>query len=215
MTDAARAEAAWASALQAVASYVAHDFRNALNGVAVNLEVVRGRSARGAEAAAIAPFAATAAAQFEVAAAAAEALLAFARAEPGDADVAAVVLRFSRLFSIRRDAGVEVTDQSSGRARTSVPAAVVRTAVARSVLPLLALGHKVACEVGVGDDIFLLVTGAAHVPPPDPELVTVASAHGVRFVSRGRTLELRFPVLQSRATVTTTHLNEETEDPHR
>jgi len=108
-----------------------------------------------------------------------------------------------------------VTDQSSGRARTSVPAAVVRTAVARSVLPCLMLGHKVACEIGVGDDIFLVVTGAADVPPLDHELVAVASAHGVRFVSRGRTLELRFPVLQSRATVTTTHLNEETEDPHR
>jgi hypothetical protein len=216
VTDAARAEAAWASALQAVASYVAHDFRNALNGVAVNLEVVRGRSARGAEAAAIAPFAATAAAQFEVAAAAAESLLAFARSEPGDADVAAVIVRFSRLFSIRGDAAVEVTDRSSGQARTAVPAAVVRTAVARSVLPSLALGHKVACEIGVGDDIFLLVTGAAHVPPPpDPELVAVASAHGVRFVSRGRTLELRFPALQSRATATTTHLNEEAEDPHR
>ena len=215
MTDAARAEAAWASALQAVASYVAHDFRNALNGVAVNLEVVRGRSARGAEAAAIAPFAATAAAQFEVAAAAAEALLAFARSEPGDADVAAVTVRFSRLFSIRGDTAVDVTDQSSGRARTSVPAAVVRTAVARSVLPYLMLGHKVACEIGVGDDIFLVVTGAAGVPPLDPELIAVASAHGVRFVSRGRTLELRFPVHQSRATATTPHLNEEAEDPHR
>ena len=201
MIDAALAEAVWASALQAVANYVAHDFRNALNGVAVNLEVVRGRSARGAEAAAIAPFAATAAAQFEAAAAAAEALLGFARSEPGDADVAAVIVRFSRLLSIRGDPAVEVTDQSSGRARTTVPAAVVRAAVARSVLPALGLGERLVCEIGVGDDIFLLVTGATHVPPlPDPELVAVASAHGVRFVSRERTLELRFPALDSRAT---------------
>jgi hypothetical protein len=40
-----------------------------------------------------------------------------------------------------------------------------------------------------------------HVPPlPDPELVAVASSHGVRFASRGLTLDLRFPALDSRAT---------------
>jgi hypothetical protein len=205
VTDPARAEAAWASAFQAVAEHVAHHFRNALNGVAVNLEVVRGRSARGADASAIAPFAATAASQFEAAAAAAEALLGFARPEPGETDVAAVTKRLSRLFSVRGGSSIAVTDQSSGRARTPVPGDVVRAAVARSVLAAIGSGNgsgdAVACEIGVGDDIFLRVTGAMHVPPPlDPELIAVASAHGVRFASRGHTLELRFPALDSRAT---------------
>ena len=198
MTD-ARAEVLWASALQAVANHVAHDFRNALNGVAVNLEVVRGRSARGAESSAIAPFAAMAASQFEAASAAAEALLGFARPESGDADVAGIIGRLSRLLQVRGDSTLHVTDQSSGRARTTIPADVVRAAVARSVLAALVEGDSVACEIGVGDDIFLFVTGTTHVPPPDPELVAVASAHGVRFASRGQTLELRFPALDSRA----------------
>ena len=182
-----------------MASHVAHDFRNALNGVAVNLEVVRGRSARGAEASAIAPFAATAASQFEAASAAAEALLGLARPESGEADIAGLVGRLSRLFAVRGEATIRVTDQSSGRARTAIPADVVRAAVARSVLAAVVAGDTVACEIGVGDDIFLLVTGTTHVPPPDPELVAVASAYGVRFVSRGQTLELRFPALDSRA----------------
>jgi len=201
VTDGARAEALWASALQAVANHVAHDFRNALNGVAVNLEVVRGRSARGAEVTTIAPFAATAAAEFEVASAAAEALLALARPEAGDVDVAAVIGRLSRLFSLKSPTTVQVTDQSGGRARTPVPADLVRAVVARSVLASIGAGDTVACEIGVGDDIFLLITGAMHVPPlPDPELVAVASSHGVRFASRGLTLDLRFPALDSRAT---------------
>ena len=201
MTDGARAEALWALALQAVASHIAHDFRNALNGVAVNLEVVRGRSARGADATAIAPFAATASAEFEVAAAAAEALLGLARPEPGDADVAAILGRISRLLSLRTPTAVQVTDQSDGRARTRVPSDVVRAVVARSVLAPIGAGDTIACEIGVGDDIFLLVTGAMHVPPlPEPELVAAASSHGVRFVSRGLTLDLRFPALDSRAT---------------
>src|SRR4051812_21248311 len=62
-----KSAALWADTLQSLANVVAHDLRNALNAVAVNLEVVRSRSARGAEASAIAPFAATAANNFETA----------------------------------------------------------------------------------------------------------------------------------------------------
>ena len=201
MTDAASA-ALWAATLQAIANHVAHDFRNALNGVAVNLEVVRGRSARGAEAAAIAPFAATAATQFETASAAAEALLGFARPEPGDADVAAIAGRLGRLVALRTAAALQIGDGSGGRARTTVPGDVVRTVVARSVLSALGTGDTVACEITVGDDIFLNVTGASHTPPPpDSELLAVASRYGVRFASRGHTLEFRFPAVRARATL--------------
>jgi hypothetical protein len=47
---------------------LAHDVRNALNGVAVNLEVARGRAGRGVDIADVAPFLETAAQQLEVAA---------------------------------------------------------------------------------------------------------------------------------------------------
>jgi signal transduction histidine kinase len=184
-----------------VASHVAHDFRNALNAVAVNLEVVRGRAARGAEATAIAPFAATATAQFESASAAAEDLLSLARPESASPDVAAIAARVSRLVSSRNDGALRLDDRSGGRARTSVPADIARAVVARSVLSAVGQGDGITCEIGVGDGIFLLVTGVTYVPPsPDPELVAAASAHGVRFASREHTLELRFPVLDSRVT---------------
>jgi hypothetical protein len=45
--------------------YVAHQVRNALNGVAVNLEVARGRAQRGIDVAQIAPFMDTATQQLE------------------------------------------------------------------------------------------------------------------------------------------------------
>ncbi len=44
---------------------VAHEVRNALNGVAVNLEVARGRSQRGSDVAQIAPFIETATQQLD------------------------------------------------------------------------------------------------------------------------------------------------------
>ena len=46
---------------------LAHDVRNALNGVAVNLEVARSRAQRGVDVAGIAPFMETAAEQLELA----------------------------------------------------------------------------------------------------------------------------------------------------
>ena len=187
----------WAETLQQLANLVAHDLRNALNAVAVNLEVVRGRSARGADASAIAPFAATAANHFEIAAAAAEALLGFARPEPGPVDVAAIVARLIRLLAVGGRERLRLTDRSDGMAITAAPRDIARVAVARSVLGALGTagsGEEVACEITADDGIFLRVICPAHVPPlPDSQVVTAAAANGIRFVSREQSLEIRFP----------------------
>jgi len=172
---------------------VAHDLRNALNAVAVNLEVVRGRSARGAEASAIAPFAATASAQLELALAATEALLGFARAESEPADVGVIVDRLERLLAVK---GPRLTAQPPviRGAVTSAPADLVRAVVARSVLSAIQAGGAAPCEITVGDGIFLRVTGTDDSAPSlDPELVTLASVWGVRTATRGHSLELSFP----------------------
>ena len=192
--------ALWLGAFQTLANRIAHDLRNTLNAVAVNVEVVRGRSARGAEASAIAPFAATAAAQYEAASAAAEALLGFARPQSGDADVAEVVGQLRRLIGVRGTDAMAVTDSTRGAGRTRAPADFVRAVVARSVLAALDVGDNIACETTVDGDIFLRVTAASHVPSPDSELVAVASAYDVRFASQGNVLEVRFPAAGARAT---------------
>ena len=194
------AAAVWVGTFQTLASRIAHDLRNALNAVAVNLEVVRGRSARGADASAIAPFAATAATQYEAATAAAEALLALARPHSGDVDVADIVGQLGRLIGVRSAGSVVLRDGARGAARTSAPGDVTRAIVARSVLSALDVGDSVACETAVDGGIFLRVTAALHVPPPDSELVAVASAHGVRFASQGNVLEIQFPAAGERAT---------------
>lgn len=192
-----REAALWAETLQHMANVVAHDLRNALNAVAVNLEVVRGRSARGADASAISPFAATAANQFEIAAAAAEALLGFARPEPGRADVAALVARIGRLVSVGGADRLHVTDRSHGNAITRAPSDIARVAVARSVLGALGtagIGEQVACEITADDGIFLRVICPSHVPPlPDPQVVAAAAASDIRILTREQSLELRFP----------------------
>ena len=194
------ATALWADTLQTLANVVAHDLRNALNAVAVNLEVVRSRSGRGADAAAIAPFAATAATNFETAAAAAEALLAFVRPEPGRVDIAAVVGRLARLLAVRAGAGLQVNDRSDGRAVTTAPPDIARVAVARSVLGAVGEDESAACEIAVDDGIFLRITGATRVPPPpDSDLVAAALEQGIRITPGDRSIELRFPAVDQRA----------------
>jgi signal transduction histidine kinase len=186
--------ALWAAALQSVADLVAHDLRNALNAVAVNLEVVRSRSSRGADASGIAPFATTAASQFEAAATAAEALLSLVRPESSDkVDVASLFARLATILGVGGRRTLRVDDRSRGQAIADAPADMVRAAVARSVLSALSVEDAVACEITADDGIFVRVTGATRVPPlPDPELVELALTWGIEFASRGHTLELRF-----------------------
>ena len=194
------AAALWVGTFQALASRIAHDLRNALNAVAVNLEVVRGRAARGADATAIAPFAATAATQYEAATAAAEALLTLARPQTGDADLADIVGQLGRLIGVRSATSVVLDDRAKGAARTSAPGDVTRAVVARSVLSALDVGDSAASETRVDGGIFLRVTAALQVAPPDAELVAVASVYGVRFASHGNVVEIRFPAAGARAT---------------
>ena len=164
--------------------------------MAVNLEVVRSRSARGADPATIAPFAATASTQLEVAAAAAEALLTFARAEPEPADLAVIVGRLARLLAVHGKAVVITNGALPPRAQTSAPADLVRAIVARSVLGAVQAEGSAPCEISVRDGIFLRVTGGdAMAPALEPKLAAVASAHGVRAERRGHTVELSFPPL--------------------
>ena len=189
--------ALWTETLQQIANVVAHDLRNSLNAVAVNLEVVRSRASRGAEPAAVAPFAATAANHFEVAAAAAEALLGFARPEPGRVDVAVVVGRLARLLAVTGPERLRVSDRSAGTAVTEASPDIVRAAVARSVLAALDTagpGGHVSCEITADDGIFLRVICSSHMSPmPDSRVVAAATTNGIRFVSRDQSLELRFP----------------------
>ena len=78
MTDPRLAEL-WLHALQRLADRAAHELNNALNGVVVNLEVVRARARPAADAGRVAPFAEAAVEQAEGALALTGALLALSR----------------------------------------------------------------------------------------------------------------------------------------
>src|SRR3954469_17439525 len=132
----------WLATLQRALGRASHDVKDALNGVAVNLEVVRGRAARpDARADAVAPFADAAAQQLERLTTLIEAVLALGRAERQPADVAVTLRRIVTVCgasSSSADAEVVVEMGDVESAVTSVAGAAVRLALAA---PLLALVH--------------------------------------------------------------------------
>src|SRR5258705_6924615 len=143
---AADAGALWLAALQRALGRAAHDVKDSLNGVSVNLEVVRSRAARAeTPGSAVAPFADAAAQQLDRLTGLLEAVLALGRSEREPADVGITLRRLATLCSASSaatDATVVVRDAAVGDARTRVPGDVVRLA---PVSPLLEAGFRPKC----------------------------------------------------------------------
>ncbi len=139
-----RLAAAWLACYERLAAAAAHEVHNALNGVGMNLEVVRLRAQPGADAGRAAPFAAAALEDHESTVALVRALLALGRAPtgPGDgADAAAVLGQVAALLGpALRHRGVTL--------RVEAPATGLRTAA-----PLRAarLAICAALEAGAGE----------------------------------------------------------------
>src|SRR5687767_14530504 len=97
MTEDDTSSSEWLGALQSLAGRVAHEIKNPLNAVAVNLEVVRSRCERGnVEPPAILPFATAAAGELERVARLVESLLALSR--PARQDLAVLAAPVITLY---------------------------------------------------------------------------------------------------------------------
>ena len=152
----ATADELWLGVFQRLCDATAHQFKGALNGVAVNLEVVRSRSGRGeGEASALRPFAEAAAAELESVIQSAEAILALARSPRGSANIARITRDVAVLAS--RGAGAAEAEEASGRrltvdkgverlGTTSAPASAARLAIAAVLLAALEVSKDVVCS---------------------------------------------------------------------
>ena len=203
-TSAAPADAGvlWPAALQRALARAAHDVKDALNGVSVNLEVVRSRASRAdASAAAVAPFAEAAAQQLERLTGLLDAVLALGRSERGPADVGVTLRRVAALCSASNassDARVTVREVLVGDARTSVATDVVRLALIAPLLDAVASRRgesrdAVVCEL-TGDGDALVVRLLADRPVPMPaDAAEVLRAAGVRWKASAHDLSVVFP----------------------
>jgi signal transduction histidine kinase len=201
---AARCAAAWSTELAAFASAGAHELRNVLNAGLTNLEVVRSRSARGAAADAIAPYADSASRAVEQVAVRTEALLALAREGQGPMDVSAtiqVLVAYLGLPGSATAPRVRIEEGGAGRWTTTAPRTLVRALLARAVRTAGRLGGTVTCGVARGDGILVRVEAgdvpagqeAAQPAGDDDALVRLAAEHGIGYSSTSSGFEFVLP----------------------
>lgn len=152
MTD-PRLAALWLDALQRLADRAAHELNNALNGVVVNLEVVRVRARPEADAGRVASFAEAAIEQAEGATALAGALLALSRPpRPGAwADAGAVARQVTTLLAPAvAHHGVRVWLEESDAAPVPADPVGVRAALALALLDAAAVADSSALPAELG-----------------------------------------------------------------
>ncbi len=202
MTDAraAEIEVLWLDALQQVAGRATHEIKGALNGVCVNLEVVRNRATNQAtgRGPGLARFAAAAASQLDQVVVMNEALLALVRRPRDVVDVLATAGHLVALLGpVARADGYSLTVVAppvSGGGVTSAPAAAVRLVLASVMLRALDRRTATTCRVDAGDGMVLHVECAdGSTIDLDSRVAQAAAEAGIRIEGGPGGLSLAFP----------------------
>ena len=145
--------ALWLATLRRITDRVAHDIRNALNGVAVNVEVVRSRASRGGDASTIAPFATAASAQVEILSGQVDALVSILRPAASPVDVGALLGRLVTL--LHAGAGKATIELELPVDSVAVPsgagADATGLALASVLLAALEHGGRTKCRLATDD----------------------------------------------------------------
>lgn len=197
--------ALWLFTLQRAVSRASHDVKDALNGVSVNLEVIRSRAARPeVPASAVHQFADAAAQQLDRLTNLIEAVLAVSRPERTPADVALTLRRITTLCtasSSSSDASVSMVDDGSvGSSTTRVRGDVVRLALLATLLDVVVStdrtkrASEVTCTLGGDEDAIQVVIATSGRRTMLPESIAeVARSAGVRWTEGQQDLSLAFP----------------------
>ena len=191
----------WLATLQRIAGRAAHEVKNSLNGVAVNLEVVRSRAARAGTAAdAVSRFAESASEQLERLTAQTEALLALVREARDPCDVNMVAGHLHALLGGLVLAGQEAQllalEKCPGAATTRVRGETVRLLLGEIVLAAIEQGAPLAVRVEGGEGgAAVVVRGATpetSLPALTPAMEALAQGDGITLERQADALILRF-----------------------
>jgi signal transduction histidine kinase len=188
----------WLGALGRLAGRAAHELKNPLNGLALNLEVVRSRSARGGiEAASLTPYASAAASELERTIPLVEALLALARPLPNPVDLRAAMPPLLVLYRAIAAAGGGSLDvvYEGEQMFVNVDGDTVRALVAEALDVTIGANLEVAGRISSaeGSISIRLVGGAGR--PIAPTMERLAAEHDIQLNSDEDETLLLFPAL--------------------
>ena len=197
----------WLETLQQINARASHEVKGALNGVAVNLEVVRSRAAKAdATAAAVSPFAASASDQLELVIEMADALLLLGRAPREPVEVGATIRQLVAILgpSARSEGGsLRVEEHPAGSSPKAVraPGNLVRLVIGAALVAALRPAGEtrrrhVRCRVEIGDATVVSVervddasSERLHI---EPEIMAAATEGGVRVQLEDQAISIAF-----------------------
>lgn len=189
-------DALWLKTLQRVCGKTAHELKGVLNGVSLNLEVVRSRSLKpDAPASAVATFAGSAASQFDAVMDMTEALLALSRATQGSVELASTVQWIVALLApvAKVDGGELRIDGSLSSLGTSpVDGSAARLAIASVLLAAMESASRVVCRANGGVLNVVNEAGESLALPPDDVIAAVREI-GIEFHAEPSAISITFP----------------------
>lgn len=194
-------DALWLDALQRLYTRAAHELKGALNGVSVNLEVVRSRSERPeAPASAVAKYASSATEQLGTVIVMADALLALSRPAREPVDVGSVLRRLEVLLvSAARADGrmLELRGPIDDIGTTSAIGNAARMVLLDSLLAALDASADVVCGAEAGADGCAVVVRVecrdGATVPLDADVIAVAAEQGIELHAAASTISISLP----------------------
>ncbi|MDB4906431.1 MAG: hypothetical protein JWO05_1215 [Gemmatimonadetes bacterium] len=198
MTQEPEACRLWLGTLERIVARAAHDVRGALNGVSVNLEVVRARSAKAdVMASAVDRFANAASDQLEELTAITDALLRLARAPQEPVELEVLLRQVVTLLerSARNDGGslrLEVRGNADHGAATRVSGYLPRIMLGEAVLLASESGQEVTCVLERGDPAVVRFSFEGTPPALPAHLVPLTADSGIQHANNARDLTIEF-----------------------
>lgn len=192
-------DALWLDTLQRVCTRAAHDLKGALNGVSVNLEVVRSRSERpDAQASAVATFASSATEQLGAVIAMTDALLVLARPPREPIDIGAVIRRLDALLAPAARADGRTLELRGALEDLGVTSAIgnaPRMILSASLLAALDASADVVCDAktdGPAPTVRIECRDGA-TPALDADVIAVAAEQGIGVHCESSAISISFP----------------------
>jgi signal transduction histidine kinase len=196
-SNASEVDARWLLSLQRLVGRAAHELKGSLNGVSINLEVIRSRVERpDTNVSAVSPFAVAAAAQLDDLISLNEALLGLTRAAPEPVDVGVEARRIAILLgaAARADGREFTISAMTTLGATSAPGSAVRLAICESMRAAVDGSASVRCAAVAGAEVSTMtIESDGTAIAVDPSLVATAHSAGIEIRSEHSAISIAFP----------------------
>jgi hypothetical protein len=188
----------WVETLQRICSRIAHELKGALNGVSVNLEVVRSRAEKpDAPASTVRQYAESAAAQLGLVIVMTEALLALTRPARTPVELPTLVRRFEAVVAPPARAegrSLTIAEPIDAMGTTATAPNAVRLAVGAMLLRATQEASRVTCRTEAGAEPRLLLEAPDGEPLTlDAAVAAAVAGVGIRILATGRGITIAFP----------------------